>query len=46
MIKEYHLVLVEKIHEWEEKGWKLVNNRVHVAIGGWASVYMVRECDD
>ena len=43
MISTYQLVLVEQIHEYENKGWVLLNDRVHKGIGGWASVYMRKE---
>lgn len=39
---DYKLVLVEHIHEWEEKGWELVSQKVHLSIGGWASAWMKR----
>lgn len=45
MKTDYRLVLVERIHEYEEEGWRLVSGRVHRALGGWPSVYMKREGD-
>ncbi len=39
----FHLVLVSEIHLWEKKGWRLINNRVHVGIGGWFSVWMEKD---
>ena len=39
----YHLVLVKDIPEWEAKGWRLSDDKVHVAIGGWPSVYMEKD---
>ena len=46
MAKLYHLVLIEHIPEWEVKGWTVNGDRIHVNIGGWASVYMEKEADD
>lgn len=34
------LVLVKDIHLWEAKGWKLTDDKVHVRLGNWPSVYM------
>lgn len=39
----YHLVLVEDIHLWEAKGWVLSDDKVHVKLGGWPSVYMEKD---
>ena len=41
----FKLVLVEQIHEFEIQGWQRVNNRVHVVVGGWYSVYMRKEVE-
>lgn len=41
-MRVFKLVLVEQITEYEGQGWRLVNDRVHVALGGWPSVYMER----
>jgi len=43
MSRQYKLVLVCDIHNWEDKGWHLVNNKVHCMLGGLASVWMWRE---
>lgn len=40
MIDTYHLVLKSEIKKWEAKGWELINDNVHVRLGGWNSVYM------
>ena len=40
---EYQLVLVDKIHEFEAKGWRLATGRIACQLGGWHSVYMVRD---
>lgn len=40
MVLTYQLVLIEDIPKWQAKGWRLSDDRVHVKIGGWKSVYM------
>ena len=39
----FRLVLVEEIHIYEEKGWRRKDDKIHVKVGGWPSVWMRKE---
>ena len=39
----YQLVLVSEIHLYQALGWRLTDDKVHVALGGWPSVYMEKD---
>lgn len=37
------LVLVEHIADYEADGWTRKDNKVHVWLGGWSSVWMLKK---
>lgn len=40
------LVLVEHIADHEAEGWTRRDDKIHVALGGWASVWMRKGGND
>ena len=46
MSKIFKLVLIEHIESHEKDGWQVATGKVATNLGGWASVYMVKDDND